>query len=118
MGTIDPKKFLPLKAIHHMILLLLEEGPTYGIDLLDRLEKLSGGTVRPNVGSLYRTIARLTDDGLIAPSRVGDETPESAPGAPRKNYEITRLGRSVLRAETARQTALLEYAGKIGLRKS
>ncbi|NIP93801.1 MAG: hypothetical protein GWO24_10215, partial [Akkermansiaceae bacterium] len=49
----------PLKPVHHMILLLLAEEPTYGVELLQRLEKRSGGGIRLNAGSLYRTIANL-----------------------------------------------------------
>jgi DNA-binding PadR family transcriptional regulator len=109
----DPlKRFLPLKAVHHLILLLLEERPTYGVDLLERLEKESGGVVCLNAGSLYRTIARLVDDGLIVPT----EDPDVASvGAPRKLYRVTPLGRELVRAESRRQAKLLELAGKLKL---
>lgn len=107
-----PKGFLPLKAIHYLILLLLEERPTYGVELLDRLEKESGGTVHLNAGSLYRTIARLVEDGLVAPT---DDDEPGGVGAPRKIYRVTPLGRSVLRAESQRQAKLLELAGKLKL---
>ncbi len=106
------KRFLPLKSVHYLILLLLEEKPTYGVELLDRLEEESGGTVRLNAGSLYRTIARLVEEGLIEPSE-GDEPP--GVGAPPKIYRVTSLGRSVLRAESQRQAKLLELAGKLNL---
>lgn len=117
MKKTDAHKFLPLKPLHHLILLLLEEAPTYGVELLERLAAVSEGAMRPNVGSLYRTIARLTDDGLIEPSEPEDGASDSH-GPPRKVYAVTALGRSVLRAETARQATLLERAGKLGLRKS
>lgn len=106
------KGFLPLKAVHYLILLLVEERPTYGVELLDRLEKESGGTVRLNAGSLYRTIARLVEDGLVAPT---DDDEPAGVGAPRKIYRVTPLGRSVLRAESQRQAKLLELAGKLNL---
>lgn len=106
------RHFLPLKAVHQLILLLLEEKPTYGVDLLERLEKESDGAVRLNAGSLYRTIAGLVENGLIEP--VEDEEPLGA-GAPRKIYRVTSLGRSVLRAESRRQAKLLELAGKLKL---
>jgi DNA-binding PadR family transcriptional regulator len=109
----DPlKRFLPLKAVHHLILLLLEERPTYGVDLLERLETESGGVVRLNAGSLYRTIARLVDEGLIVPMEDPDLP---SLGAPRKLYRVTTLGRELLRAESRRQAKLLELAGKLKL---
>jgi DNA-binding PadR family transcriptional regulator len=107
-----PKRFLPLKSVHYLILLLLEDKATYGVELLERLEKESGGSVRLNAGSLYRTIAGLVDDGLIEPA---DGDPTGAAGAPRKIYRVTSLGRSVLRAESQRQAKLLELAGKLNL---
>jgi DNA-binding PadR family transcriptional regulator len=105
------RRFLPLKAVHHSILLLLEEKPTFGIELLDRLE--SEFDIELNAGSLYRTIGRLVDDGLLAPS----ETESGSVGAPRKTYRVTSLGRSVLRAEAERQARLLELAQKLKLHR-
>ena len=107
-----PRRFLPLKSVQYLILLLLEDKATYGVELLERLEKESGGALRLNAGSLYRTIARLVDDGLIEPM---DGDPSGAAGAPRKIYRVTSLGRSALRAESQRQAKLLELAGKLKL---
>lgn len=103
--------FLPLKPVQHAILLLLEEQPTFGIELLDRLETEFG--IELNAGSLYRTIARLVDDGLLA----AGETETRGIGAPRKTYRVTQLGRSVLRAEAERQEKLLELAQKLLLHR-
>lgn len=61
------KRPAPLKPVHHLIVLLLAEEPTFGVELMERLEGRSGGTVKLNAGSLYRTIARLVDDGLVEP---------------------------------------------------
>ena len=107
-----PKRFRPLKSTHYLMLLLLEEKPTYGVELLERLETVSEGGVRLNAGSLYRTIAGLVDDGLVEPA---DGEPTGAAGAPRKIYRVTALGRSALRAESQRQAKLLELAGKLKL---
>ena len=108
----DVQRFLPMKATHHMILLLLEEQPTYGVALLDRLEHASGGTVRLNAGSLYRTIARLVDDGLIE-QNVASKGPTV--DTSRKSYQLTTLGRAVVKAESLRQAQLLKLAGKLKL---
>jgi DNA-binding PadR family transcriptional regulator len=103
----------PLKPVPHLILLLLAERPTYGVELVERLEERSGGSVRLNAGSLYRLIARLVDDGLLEPSEEGPVA--AAPGAPRKVYAVTAAGRSVLRAEAKRQSDLLELARSLDL---
>ena len=53
----------PLKPAQHLILLILAEEPTYGVELLERLEERSRGTIRLNAGSLYRVIAQLVEPG-------------------------------------------------------
>ncbi|MGD8319068.1 MAG: PadR family transcriptional regulator [Gemmatimonadota bacterium] len=108
----SPADHLPLKAVHHLTLLLLAQEPTYGVELLDRLEARSGGAIRLNAGSLYRTIAQLVDDGLVAPV---EEARPAGVGAPRKVYGVTSLGREVLRAEAERQAGLLEMARDLDL---
>lgn len=109
----DPERHLPLKAVHHLLLLLLAEEPTYGVDLLERMEERSEGRVRLNAGSLYRTIAHLSDEGLIEPAE--EVVPPGGRGAPRKIYRPTKLGIGVLRAETRRQAALVEAARSLDL---
>lgn len=103
----------PLKPVHHLILLLLAEEPTYGLMLLERLDERSGGGIRLNAGSLYRTIASLVDDGLVEPLEEGGR-PEGA-GAPRKRYRLTHRGMAALRSEARRQAHLLEAARALDL---
>lgn len=113
MPTRNPDDHLPLKATHHLALLLLAEEPTYGVELLERMEARSGGRIRLNAGSLYRMIASLVDEGLVEPA--GEEPNPSGVGAPRKLYGVTKTGREVLRAEAARQEELLEMARALDL---
>ena len=103
----------PLKPAHHLILLLLAEEPTYGVALLERIEERSGGALRMNAGSLYRTIAALVDEGLVEPLEEPSR-PEGA-GAPRKLYRTTGVGLSALRNEARRQAELLEAARALDL---
>lgn len=103
----------PLKPAHHMILLLLAEEPTYGVALLERLDERSGGTMRLNAGSLYRTIAGLVQDGLVEPRE--EEPAADGVGAPRKVYGVTHRGLAALRAEAKRQAELLEAARALDL---
>ena len=96
-----------------MILLLLAEEPTYGVELMDRLEARSEGAMRLNPGSLYRTIAKLVDDGLAEP--LEEASGAEGAGAPRKVYGVTDRGREALRAEARRQATLLEAARALDL---
>ena len=103
----------PLKATHHLILVLLAEESTYGVALMERLEHRSRGAIRLNAGSLYRTIASLVDDGLVEP--IEDEARPDGAGAPRKVYGVTRRGLDALRAEARRQSDLLDAVRALDL---
>ena len=109
----DQNSPTPLKPVHHLILLLLAEQPTYGVELMERLEVRSEGAVRLNAGSLYRTIANLVAQGLAEPLQ---ETPgPDGAGPPRKIYGVTERGLTALRAEARRQAGLLEVARALDL---
>lgn len=112
-GTRMTNASKPLKPLHQMILLLLAEEPTYGIELMERLEARSGGSMTPNAGSLYRTIASLVEDGLVEP--VEATAPSGSVGAPRKTYGVTPAGLELLRAEARRQAELVEAARALDL---
>jgi DNA-binding PadR family transcriptional regulator len=110
---VDDVATAPLKPTHHLILLLLAEESTYGVALMERLEERSGGAIRLNAGSLYRTIAALVDDGLVEP--LEEESRPDGAGAPRKTYGVTNRGLVALRAEAKRQAGLLDAARALDL---
>ena len=68
-----PEDHLPLKAVHHMALLILAQEPTYGVALMERLEERSSGAIRLNAGSLYRIIGSLKtgSDRMLHLGRCG-----------------------------------------------
>lgn len=100
---IDPNA--PLNPRHYLILLLLAEEATWGVRLIERIEARSGGGIRFNAGSLYRTIAQLVERGWVRPLR--EEAPSDGVGAPRKIYDVTSEGLDALRREADRQAAWL-----------
>ena len=103
----------PLRPRDYLILLLLAERPTYGVDLMEQLEARSQGSLRLNAGSLYRTIAALVDAGFVEPLR--EEAPDEGVGAPRKIYGLTSAGREALADEARRQAQLLESVRALDL---
>ena len=66
------------------MLLLLEEEPRNGYQLMEEIESRSGGAWRPSPGSVYPALAQLEDEGLIR----SDES------AGRRSFELTDEGRS------------------------
>lgn len=103
----------PLKPTQHLILLILAEEPTYGVELLERLDTRSRAAIRLNAGSLYRVIAQLVEDGLIESVRSAASAGDV--GAPRKMYGVTEAGRAILRVEAVRQAEMLEMARSLDL---
>ncbi len=49
------------------VLVLLEEGPRNGYQLIQELAERSMGAWRPSPGSVYPILSQLEDEGLIAP---------------------------------------------------
>ncbi len=66
---------------------------------MKEVERESKGDVRLEIGSLYRLLARMLENGLIEEAD-GDER--------RRYYRISRMGRRVLKAEAERLAGLVE----------
>jgi DNA-binding PadR family transcriptional regulator len=89
----------PLKPADFHILLTLANAPRHGYEIMKEVEAESSGTVRLEVGTLYRILARLLDDGLLE---------EAEADGRRRNYNLTRLGRRALKAEAERLAGVVE----------
>src|SRR6185369_16345801 len=75
------EKLLPLRPVEFHILLSLAGGERHGYGIMqDARER---GEAVPDVGTLYRALARMVDQGLIAPSGARRD-PE--PDVERRNY--------------------------------
>lgn len=104
----DPGAILPLNPRVLIILLSFAEGPAHGYEIKKRAEHRSGGSVRLDAGSLYRSIAQLLDQGLI--EEVGGVLESDARDARRRYYGLTARGRELVAAEARRLAGLVEYA--------
>ena len=90
-------KPLPSASLH--IVLALLDGELHGYALMGRVAELSDGVVRMGAGTLYGTLNRLVEDGLIEETtdRVRRDDSER-----RRYYTLTADGRTVAGAELAR----------------
>jgi DNA-binding PadR family transcriptional regulator len=108
MSPLDPKPYLPLTPVALHVLMTLEEGVTHGYAIKRVVELRTKGVVRLGAGTLYHAIGSLVKRKLVA--ECPPPTPDAA-GSPRwRFYEITPLGRRVLKAEVARLEADVAYA--------
>lgn len=75
----------------------LLDGPLHGYGIIKRGEELSRGEVRLTAGTLYATLDRLVERGLVA--EAGREIVD---GRARRYYELTDAGHADLQAEAER----------------
>lgn len=107
-GVRDPESFLPLSSPVLNILLTLGGGRLHPYGIMQEIDRRTGGKAVILPGTLYTSIARMLDQGLIedAPDRPDPDADDER----RRYYRLTRLGRSVVAAEVGRLTALIRVA--------
>jgi DNA-binding PadR family transcriptional regulator len=102
---------LPLPPATFHVLVALSAGDRHGYGIIQDVEARTNGELRLSAGTLYRTIQRLLEQGLIVePSRLvrGDDPR-------RRYYRITRLGTTVVRADAERLAQMVLLARDAGL---
>lgn len=100
--------YLPLPASAMHIIVALAGGEKHGYAIMRDIEDLSGGSVTMGPGTLYGSIKRMIDQGLV---QEADERPDLALDDQRRRYyRLTALGQRVGAAEQARLSALLDAA--------
>ena len=98
---------LPLQMAAFHILLALSTGEAHGYGIMHDVEARTDGALRLGPGTLYRTIQRLLEEGLIEePRKLSSEKDDPR----RRYYRITPFGMAVARAETQRLTDLVRLA--------
>src|SRR5688572_26967819 len=104
------EKHLPLRGVEFHILLSLAAGERHGYGIIRDIEA-RGETSVPDVGTMYRALARMLDTGLI---EAADRQTAADSGDERRNYyRVTNMGMRVARAEAQRLGALVQ-AARIG----
>lgn len=100
----------PLSARDWHVLMALSEARLHGYGIMKAVERDSGGSVTAEIGSLYRILDRLLDEGLVAKVETPTGAPTETRGRPRQYYGLTESGRAALRREAARLRDALELA--------
>jgi DNA-binding PadR family transcriptional regulator len=104
--------FLPLPPATFHILLAVAEGERHGYAIIQDVEARTDGELRLSAGTLYRSVARMVEQGLIA--EVARRR-TAADDERRRYYRITPLGLAVARAESRRLSRMLKLARQSGL---
>ena len=95
-----PDAFLPLRLNWLHILVSLAGGEQHGYGIMQDVLQRSDGKVRLWPATLYGSLKRLIQEGLIAES--GERPARELDDARRRYYELTALGRRVLDLESQR----------------
>jgi DNA-binding PadR family transcriptional regulator len=100
----DPRSFLPLTPAVFHILLSLADQDRHGYGIAQDVEAATHGEVHLGPGTLYGTLDRMADAGLIV------ETEHRARDERRRYFRLTPLGRQVACAEARRLEQLVGRA--------
>ena len=100
MARKKPGPFLPLKSNWFHILLSLVGGEQHGYGIMQDVLERSGGKVRLWPATLYGSLKRLIEEGLIVES--GERPAPEFDDARRRYYKLTPLGQRVLDLESQR----------------
>lgn len=107
-SSAGPESFLPLTPVAFEILLALAEGEQHGYAIMLDVERRTAGSVALHPGTLYRTLNRLLESGLI---NELDERPDpESDDERRRYYRLTPLGQAVAREEARRLERQLSVA--------
>ena len=103
---------LPLPPATFHILVALREEERHGYAIIQDVESATDGELRLSAGTLYRSIARMVEQGLIVePARKASKSDDQR----RRYYRITPFGTAVARAELRRLTRLVRLGRASGL---
>jgi DNA-binding PadR family transcriptional regulator len=109
--AIDALLPLPTATLH--ILLALADEDRHGYGVIQEVAARTGGSLKLSAGTLYRSIARMLEQGLVV--ETSERPAPELDDERRRYYRITAFGRDVARAEAGRLASLVRLARASGL---
>ena len=113
MSDPRPEDLLPLPEAAFHILIALADGDRHGYGIILDVAARTSGALKLSAGTLYRTIQRLLEQGLLVETRERPDPEED--DERRRYYRLTPFGRAVARAEAQRLAQLVRLARASGL---
>jgi DNA-binding PadR family transcriptional regulator len=107
-----PSSLLPLPPVTFHILLALAEEDRHGYAIIQDVSVRTAGELKLSAGTLYRSIQRMLEQGLIVETR--DRPAPEDDDERRRYYRITKFGVEVARAEASRLSQLVRFARESG----
>ena len=108
MSKEDPQALLPLPPVTFHILAALADGERHGYAIIQDVAERTGGQLKIQAGTLYRSIQRMLEQGLVVESREREDDER------RRFYRLTPFGRAVAQAEARRLAQMVKLARAAG----
>lgn len=109
----DPESLIPLPPATFHILMAVAEEDRHGYAIIQDVAARTGGELKLSAGTLYRSIQRMLEQGLIIETqeRPAPELDDER----RRYYRITPFGAAVAKAEATRMAKMVKWARLLGL---
>jgi len=104
---------LPLPPATFHILVAVADQDRHGYAIIQDVAARTDGGLKLSAGTLYRSVQRMLEQGLLAETRERPDPEED--DERRRYYRITPLGSAVARAEARRLADLVRMARARGL---
>lgn len=85
-------KKLPSDILKYTVLKIFEEGPSYGYEVVSRIEEVTDGYWSPSYGTIYPLIQRLEEKGLLKQLDEKQALERGLEDGERKYFELTDKG--------------------------
>src|SRR6202011_1195310 len=113
MHDSKPDSLLPLPAAVFHILIALADRDRHGYSIMQDVAARTEGKVQLSAGTLYSSIRRMLEQGLI--EELAESPDPSSSDERRRYYRLTRFGRRVAGAEVEGLNSLVQKAPETGL---
>ena len=104
---------MPISTAFFHILIALADRDRHGYSIMQDVASRTGGKVQLSAGTLYSSIRRMVEQGLI--EELDDSPDPSSSDERRRYYRLTRAGRRAAALEVERLNSLLTQARASGL---
>jgi len=104
---------LPLPTAVFHILIALADRDRHGYSIMQDVAARTDGKVQLSAGTLYSSIRRMLEQGLI--EELAESPDPLSSDERRRYYRLTRFGKRTAAAEVERLTALVKQARATGL---
>jgi DNA-binding PadR family transcriptional regulator len=108
----QPESFLPLPAATFHILMAVAEEDRHGYAIIQDVAARTGGELKLSAGTLYRSIQRMLEQGLII--ETAERPDPEFDDERRRYYRISPFGAAVAKAEATRMSKLVKWARAMG----